>query len=195
MITELERLHALLREKNSEIDEWKTKYTRLEFTFRDEEVIKEENRKLKELMYEKSKKIDELRSKCTNYEIELSSLHANEEKIRELEEKNHEGFTEILTLRSEIKAKNEELQYQKRNQLSIPQTTNENILENEIINLKALLEHKMKEVDDLKSQILTIEGDFDKLSMINQELNSKIMKMEEEIERNKLYILKVFNFF
>lgn len=109
LISEIERLNKLLREKNSEIDDWRMRYSKLELITKESASIKEENIRLRQLLDLKMNEIDEVCQKLSYMEMANTEKGNIELKKKESDSRVSILITELERLREIDREKDEKI--------------------------------------------------------------------------------------
>lgn len=197
---EIEKLSSVLKEKASEIEEWRLKYSKLEASIRDREGLEVEIFKLKEILQVKIRELDEWKSRYAKMEVYLSENSGLEGKIQDYENKIFNLMKEIERLGQVLQGKITELD-EARGKISRLETYNRDteVLERELRNMKEILGGKLIENDDLRANNTKLEyhlsekGNYDdklreyedKVSLLANELEKMSRFLREKTEENE----------
>ena len=134
MLTEeLENLGFGIKEKVTEADEWKYRYSKMELNSRDVSSLENELHRLKDLLELKLHENDDLRYKLSQIEIFISDKNNLENKLNDQEYKNEKMLSEIDRLNSILTKTLSELEdWRSRCTFLESETQDREYLENEL---------------------------------------------------------------
>ena len=104
---EIERLNSILKIKLCEIDEWKSKHSKLEISIHEKSGIERELNRLEDLLEFKDNEIEDLRKKINSLDITIEELRSSKGKLFEYQNKI---ATEIERLNIKVKLSLEEIE-------------------------------------------------------------------------------------
>lgn len=83
LTTEIERLNNVLKSRLAEIDDWRSKVSKLEITIKNYTVVDKENKDLQDKLQSNVRTIEDFRHKVTKYETDINNLRLFERKYEE----------------------------------------------------------------------------------------------------------------
>lgn len=186
--TEITRLNALLKERTEDLENWRMKYSKLEYSTKEINVFESELRRTRELLELRNKEVQEWKAKCIKYEGSVSDFKSSQNTLKEYQDRISIYVSDIERLNNSIRMKNQEiekLEYMLNNKKGG---------DREVLALKEINELRLREIEELRIKCKRLEEQpsFDRsLDRTRQvDYENKIVMLSTEMERLNQILLQ-----
>lgn len=186
--SEISRLNSQLKDKNDELENWRMRCSKLEYSTKEINVFESEMHRTRELLELRNKEIQEWKARCLKYENSLSDFKSSQFRVKENEDRILLYMADIERLNHTVKAKNQEIE---RLELTL---THKQGTDKEIFSLKEINDIRLREIEELRIKCQRLEENSFELrnkQTLIMEYENKIVMLSTELERmNQLLRIK-----